>query len=206
MTDPVKDTCESLNLYESLSFCPGQSALPGLRNRGYAVQKAQISKFAQLPEITAALKMSEAAVLVGDFEFFADVKAFRIDVNDTASSLGSQAQGEYPNQTYVDTLTFKYSGNNEAAAGFARLVLNDELVFFVQMRDGKWRVVGNEAFSSRIKPAQESGSNVTDASGTTLEVTATSVAPAPFYRGKLCTVDGWLDCKTNVFTEEKPAA
>lgn len=136
--------------------------------------------------------MSEAAVLVGDFEFFADVEAFRIDVDDTASSLGSQAQGEYPNQTYVDTLTFKYSGNNEAATGFARLVLNDEIWCSscrCEMVNGEWWVMRHFRLASNR--LQESGSNVTDASGTTLEVTATSVAPAPFYRGKALHC-GWL--------------
>ena len=46
------------------------------------------------------------------------------------------------------------------------------------------------------------GQAVTDACGTTLEISSTDLAPAPFYEGKLPLVGGLvLDCKTGEVTD-----
>lgn len=204
--DPKENTCAGLDLYESLEYCEGETILPGLRNKAYAVSRRQVSKFATLPALAAKLGMAAAATLSGNFELFADVLAIRIDLLDTASNITSASQGEKPSKTFINTLTLKYPGNNEAAAGFCRIANADNMIFFIQQRDGKWRVVGNEKFDTNINPSQESGMAVTDASGTTLEITSTDLCPAPFYEGYLHTVDGWLNCKTGELTEDKPGS
>lgn len=205
MATEQTNNCEALDLYQSLNYCPGDTVLPGLRKTAYAVSKRQVAKFAKLPELAVKLQMDKISVLEGQFEMFADVVAIRIDLLDTASNITSQSQGEKPSKTFVNTATIKYPGNNEAATGFCRLANADDMIFFVQQRDGKWRVIGNKMFDTNINPSQESGMAVTDASGTTLEITSTDLCPAPFYKGLLHTVDGWLNCETDEITEEKPA-
>ena len=206
MPDVNTNPCAAVDIYDSLTFCDGQTVLPGLRKKAYAISRNQVKAFAKLPAIAANLAMDKAAVLVGEFEFFADATAIRIDLLDTASDVKSASQGEKPSKTFLNTLTIKYAGNDEAAAGFCRMANADDMIFFVQQRSGKWRVVGNEMFSTNINPSQESGMAVTDASGTTLEITGTDEAPAPFYEGLLHTADGWLNCATGEITAEKPTA
>ena len=72
----------------------------------------------------------------------------------------------------------------------------DNLIYVVKMRAGGYRWIGNENFRTNTNPAQDSGMNVTDASGTTLEVTLTDISPAPYFVGKLKTAAGTIDCST----------
>jgi hypothetical protein len=191
--------CNSVDLYESLEFCKGKTVLPGLRGKVYFIPKSQIVKFPTLPDLDEeGLAMGKLAVLKGDFALVADAVFHQLDILTTASNVTYTSQGEMPSKTFVNNSTLKYAGNNEEAAGFARLANVDDLIFVVQQRDGKFRVLGNEQFETDIKPAGDSGMQVTDASGTTLEVSVTDVAPAPFYVGKLPTAEGILDCATGL--------
>ena len=63
------------------------------------------------------------------------------------------------------------------------------------------RVIGNEMFSTNIKPAQESGAKETDASGTTFNIEVTDLTPAPFYKGIIKTDEGDIDASTGEFVE-----
>ena len=63
----------------------------------------------------------------------------------------------------------------------------------MQQRDGKFRVFGNEMFHTDTKPGQDSGTAVTDASGTTLEISVTdrfgNVSTESMTRPKALTTD-----------------
>lgn len=192
--------CASVNIYSSLRHCKGETVLPGLRPQAYAIPKSQIITFPTLPKPSdEAATMAAIATYKGDFALAAEAKWLVIDLLDTASNITSASQGEKPSKTFVNSATIKYAGNNEAATGFARMANSDDFIYVVQQRDGKFRVIGNEMFETNTNPGQESGMAVTDASGTTLEVSVTDVCPAPFYVGKLVTVDGVLDCATGTF-------
>lgn len=192
--------CNAVNIYENLEYCPGETILPGLYDRLYAIPKRQIVCYPALPAVAANTEMSDAGTLDGDFTLAADAKFFRVDILDTASSLKSESQGERPSKTFLITLSVKYPGNNAAAAGFCRMANADDLLYIARQRDGQFRVVGNERFSTDTKPSQESGQAVTDSSGTTLEITCTDLCPAPFYTGKLQTDEGEIDCSTGKIT------
>ena len=56
-------------------------------------------------------------------------------------------------------------------------------------------------FSTNVKPTQESGAKETDASGTTLNIEVSDVAPAPFYKGLIPTDDGDIDASTGELVE-----
>lgn len=195
--------CTTTNLYKSLDFCPGEPVVAGLCEELYAISKSQILAYPSLPAFAEeGVSMDTASVLKGSFTLAADAKFFRIDILDTASSLKSESQGERPSKTFLNTLSVKFPGNNEAAAGFCRLANTDNLLYILRQRDGKYRVVGNKMFSTETKPSQESGQGVTEASGTTIEITCTDFTPAPFFTGKIPTADGMLDCSTGEFSED----
>ena len=194
--------CTINNIYDDLSFCKGKTVLPGLRPKAYYIPKEQIVKFPTLPEVDAeGATMESIATYSGDFVFQADAVAKRIDILSPASNITSASQGEKPSKTFANSATLKYAGNNEKAVGFCRLANTDDFVYFIQQRDGKFRVLGNEAYETNTNPSQDSGMAETDASGTTLEITVTDVCPAPFYSGKLLTSDGTLDCATGQIEE-----
>lgn len=192
-----KNNCSSVNLYESLNYCKGETTLPGLRPEAWGIPKSQIMKYPKLPKLTdEGVTMETLAVYDGDFVLAADAVFFKIDILDSASNRQSSSQGEFPSKTFINNATLKYAGNNEKATGFCRMANADDLLYIVRQRDGKFRVIGNEMFSTDTKPSQDSGMAVTDASGTTLEISVTDVCPAPFYVGKLKTADGVIDCST----------
>ena len=85
---------------------------------------------------------------------------------------------------------------NEEATGFCRQANADDFVYLIQVRDGKFRVLGNEAFPTDTKPKQDSGEGVTGDFGTTIEVEVTDVCPAPFYVGEILTKEGTIDAAT----------
>ncbi len=189
--------CETLDIYESLEHCLGETVLPGLRPRAWGIPKKDILGWPTLPAPSDEnATMESIATYIEDFVLAADKKFFAIDILDTASNIKSESQGSIPSKTFINTLTLKYAGNNAAATGFCRLANSDDLVYIVQQRDGKFRVLGSEAFRSDTKCTQESGQEVTDASGTTFEITVTDVCPAPFYTGKFLTSEGIMNCAT----------
>lgn len=189
--------CQTLDIYDSLEHCLGETVLPGLRQQAWGIPKSQILGWPTLPDPhDEDAKMADIATYKGDFILAADAKFFKIDILDTASNIKSDSQGNLPSKTFLNTLTLKYAGNNAAAAGFCRLANCDDLVYIIQQRDGSFRILGNEKFRTDTKPSQDSGMEVTDASGTQFEITVTDVAPAPFYVGKFKTAEGIMDCAT----------
>lgn len=189
--------CPSVDIYADLEFCNGETTLPGLRPEVYCIPFSQIVKWPKRanPGDTEAT-MSTIAEYTGNFTLAADAVWRKIDLASFSSSLKSESQGEHPSKTFLNTLSLKYAGNNVEAAGFCRMANADNLVYVARMTDGQYRIVGSELCPTDTKPSQDTGTAVTDASGTTLEVTATDIAPAPFYRGELATSDGTIDCST----------
>ena len=195
--------CQSFDIYESLEHCSGEIVLPGLRPRAWGVPKAQILTYPVLPAPSdESVTMADIATLKEDFVLAADAKFFSIDILDVASSIKAESQGSNYSKTFLNTLTLKYAGNDAKAAGFCRLANSDDLLFIVQMRDGSFRVMGNEKFKTETKPSQDSGMNVTDESGTQLEITVTDLGPAPFYVGKFRTAEGIMNCATGLLESE----
>lgn len=185
--------CISTRLYESLKYCQGSPVLPGIRQRGYFISKADIVKWPLLPA-SAQKGMDETAVYRGSFELAADKKWHAIDFTHNKGALSYEAQGDKPSQTFLNKATLAHPEIDEAAAGAARQMLYDDIVYLIPQRDGKWRVVGNESFATDTKPQGTTGEGMTGEVGTTLEIEVADVCPLPFYRGTLDTDEGEIDC------------
>lgn len=186
-------SCENSSLYHSLVFCPGQTVLPGIRKAVYAISKRDIVKWPILPE-KATTSMKELAIYQGDFELAADAMFMRIDLSLNKGSLKYETQGEKPSRTILNKGSFKHPYNDEDAAAFARQAVADDLVFVVQQRNGKFRVLGNEMFETDVKVGGDTGEGTTGDVGTTIEVEVADICAVPFYVGKLVTEDGEIDC------------
>lgn len=178
--------CTTQGIYDSLNWCPGQHVLPGIRSRVYCIPKAWIAKWPKLPAIAPeTLTMDKLATYEGNFVLLSDKKWFSIDLLDNKSGITSESQGEIPSKTFLNKGNLLFAGTDEMATGFCRQANTDQLVFLVQERGGKFRVLGSEAFSVEVKPSQASGEGVTGSGGTTIAVEATDICPAPFYPGNI---------------------
>lgn len=184
--------CTGTALYQSLIFCQGKTILPGIKGC-YFARKADIATFPTLPD-KAETNMNELSILKGSFTMGEGQKFHKIDLNLDKGQLEYEVQGEYPSVTFLNKGNFIHQENDEDAAAFARQAVADDLILVVPTRDGKWRVLGNEAFRLTVKPKGTSGEGVTGQSGTTLEVSVTDVCPAPFYEGDLVTDEGNIKC------------
>lgn len=182
--------CTTKSIYESLNFCDGQTVLPGIKPKVYFLPKSKILSWPKLPQISEAEKMSDLAKLKGSFVLEADCKWRTLKALTTKSNATSETQGEYPSVTALNKATLKYPGTDEEAAGFARQAMSDDLVYLIQQRSGKFRVLGSESFETTTKPSLAMGEGNTGEAGTTLEIEATDICFAPFYEGKIETEDG----------------
>ncbi|MCD8296822.1 MAG: hypothetical protein LUC88_04545 [Prevotella sp.] len=176
-------------LYEDIEFCQGKKSLPGLRNHVYGISKRDILSW---PTIVRSKKTSLGTIAVydGDFELAADKKWHKLDLIPDENQIQVENQGTYGSKTFKVTGTFLLPGTEEEASGYIADANNDDMVYLAPQRNGKYRMVGCEAFSVELSLAQDSGKAATDTNSTTITATATDENPAPFYTGKIETEDG----------------
>lgn len=186
-------SCSDTSLYESLKFCKGTTVLPGIRQVGYFIPKDDITSWPTLPD-TATSSASELAVYSGSFTLADSKKFHRIDFTLNKGQITAETQGDIPARTFLNKASLYHPEIDETASGVVRQMLTDDIVYVIQLRNGKWRVLGNESFPTDTKPQQQSGEGTSGDFGTTLEIEVTDVCPAPFYVGTLATDDGEIDC------------
>lgn len=196
--------CDNSSLYESLDWCDGRTTLPGIRQRVYFIPKSEILEWPKLPSVKEAKSMGELAIYKGNFVLAADKKWRSLDSLDAKSNVTSESQGEKPSRTSLNKSTLKHAGTDEEATGFARQANVDNLVYLVQQRNKKFRVIGSDEFDADTKASQALGEGYTGEAGTTLEIEATDVCPAPFYTGKIETDDGDISGADGSAWEDAP--
>lgn len=188
----MPNNCTYGGIYASLKFCKGKTVLPGLRNRLYFIPKAWIVKWPKLRAISGQT-VSMFSVYDGAFTLAADKKWMYIDVIDNKGKLESESQGDKPSRTFLNKLAVVHPETDELAASFCRQANADDFVYLVQVRGGKFRVLGNEMFETDTKPKQDSGEGVSGDFGTTIEIEVTDECPAPYYYGTIEAVDGDIE-------------
>ena len=187
--------CTNAALYDSLPFCKGKTILPGIRSRMYYLPKRDIVSWPTLPD-TAKTDMSELATYEGNFTLASDKCWNFIGLVDNKGKIESESQGDKPARSFINKTSVVHPETDEYATGFARQANSDDFVYLIQVRNGKFRVLGCEAFSTDTKPKQDSGEGVTGDFGTTLDIEATDACPAPYYKGKIVTKEGIIDAAT----------
>ena len=189
-SQPANTPCAGGAPFDSLRFCAGSRVIPGIRSAVYYIAKSDILTWPTLPsETDSTTTLAKLATYTGDFTLRADKKFERIDLTTNKGNVEWETQGERPSCTFLNKLTASHPGTAEEAAGFCRLAQNADLVFLVQQRDGKFRVLGNEMFETVVKPKGSLGEGTSTNASTDIEIEATDICPAPFYTGKIITAD-----------------
>lgn len=176
------------NLQKSLSWCEGTPVLPGIRRRLYYIAKSSIVKWPTLAKDENG--RTTTATYQGNFTLSSDVTWKYIDVLSSKSQVQSEAQGEKPSQTQLNTLTAVHPGIGEEATAAAAYLNNNDNVFLFQDMNGLFRVIGSELYGTDTTVAQDLGQGPTGTASTTITCKASDVVPAPFYPGEILTEDG----------------
>lgn len=181
----ARNTCANNTLYQDLTYCKGKTILPGIRPLVAVIPKADIVKWPVLPNTPSGNMGSIAKYAEGNFTLASDKYWKLIDLTLNKGQITWETQGDKPSRTFLNKAPLEHPEINESAAGFARQAIADDLVFAIQQRDGKWRILGNELFDTDVKVSGGTGEGVSGEVGTKIEVEVTDVCPAPFYTGKL---------------------
>lgn len=185
-----QNPCATGAPFDSLRFCAGNRVIPGIRPAVYYIEKQAILKWPMLPTPQSdGVTLAKLATYDGNFTLQADKKWKRIDLSTNKGNVEWETQGERPSCTFLNKLTASHPGTAEEAAGFCSLSQNADLVFLVQQRDGKFRVLGNEMFETIVKPKGSLGEGTSTNASTDIEIEATDIVPAPFYPGEIDTED-----------------
>lgn len=183
-----KNICaDEKDLYQDLPFCRGQKSLPGLRAYAYYIKKSSIVAW---PADQEATSLEEVATKKGDFTLAADKKWLRIELVPDQQQLQVEQAGQWGARVFKNTATLVIPGTEENASGLAAELNNDNCVFLVPQRNGKFRLLGSESFDASVKPGLDSGKGTDDSNATTLTIEVYDEKPAPFYKGKIATTDG----------------
>ena len=196
--------CDVKTVFDSIEVCPGKTFMPGIRRRIYFAPKADIVTWPKLPKITGAngQKMEDLAKLDGNFTLAEDKYWKCMDLKDEASNVTFDTVGDEGSKLVQNTATAILAGQSDEVKGFARQAIKTNMVFLYQQRDGKFCVLGNEMFSTKIKAAGDTGAEATAATTSTYTIEAYDECPIPTYTGKLYIASGkYIDCATG--NEEK---
>ncbi len=185
---------DNATIYDDIEKCRGAKSYPGIKPYVYAISKQDIVSWPAKP--SAPKTLGEAAVLTGSFALAADKKFAKIGLVTDQSELKTESQGTEGSKTWKVSTTLVIPGTEEEATGFIAEANNDQLIYLVPQRNGKFRVVGCEEFDATATLSQDSGKAVTDTNATTIAVEATDTLPAPFYTGDIVTTDGTIDAST----------
>lgn len=176
-------------LYEDIEFCQGKKSLPGIRPYVYGISLRDVVSVPR-PKRESTSKLADIAIIKDNIVLNADAKWHKVGLVPDDGNVKSDSQGSYGSKTFAITATVNIPGTAEEATAYAAEVNNDQMLYLVPQRDGKYRLVGSDAFPAQVAPAQDTGSGPTDANQTTLAITATDEVPAPFYQGEIVTEDG----------------
>lgn len=187
-------------IYKDIEKCRGRKNLPGTRAYFYGISLYDVITMPKYNDTPEDLKA--AATLVGDFVLAADVKWHKVGMVVDEGTIQTENQGTEGNKSFKNTFTGVIPGTEEEATGYINEMNNDQMIFLVPQRNGKFRLVGNKEFPAVLSLKQELGKTATDANTTTVEAVATDYWSAPFYTGKIETEDGVISGETGELVTE----
>lgn len=178
--------------YTDMDWTQGNVNLPGIRRVVYYIPKREIVGF-PTRKASYTEKMGELAILVGSFILAANCYWRKITCIVEKSPLDGKSQGTKPSKTFINSLTIQHEGVDEDPTAFAMMANNDDFVYLVETKPGKWRVIGNDMYETETSPEQNLGGAATDEMYTKLAITVTDIAPAMFYEGQIVTETGIIN-------------
>lgn len=182
---------ENLN-YQSLKWPSGKNQLPGIKPKVFYIAKRDIVVFPKLAE-TFSEAMGELVTYLDSFQLAAGAYWKEISTLVDKSPLDGKGQGSKPSKTFLNQLVIAHEGVEEDASAFAMQANNDDFVYLVPTKNGKYRVIGNDMFQTDTAVEQKLGAEPTSEMGTMLTITCTDIAPGLYYVGEIVTEDGIIN-------------
>lgn len=195
--------CTDIDLYADVKQCAGQTNMPGIRERVFYAKKSSITKWPAIGKASdEGASLGAIVTAKGNFTLASEKTWNELSLTPDASSFGHESQGNVGSKTFNNTVALIAPGTEAEVSGLCAMLNNDDVVFLVQQRNGKFRIYGNEAFTTQCSCQQQSGAAVaSDSSQSTINVSVTDEIPAPFYEGEILTSSG-----TIMGTDGKPKA
>lgn len=174
-----------------MSWCQGKPARPGIKRRVYIVSISDIVAWPTLEK--DELGRITGVVYKGNFTLGEGVKFQTIDHLADKAEFKSEVQGEYPSQTFKNTVTVVHPGIGEEAAAATAALLNSNPLAIVEDMDGKYRVVGSQYYDTVVTVSRDNGQGPTGTAGTTITLESSDLVDCPFYEGEIPTEDGTIN-------------
>ena len=179
------------NILSKMEWCQGKPVLPGIRRRAYVIAANDIATWPDYER--DSLGRPSSAELKGKFVLNESAKFKAIDHLADKAETKSEAQGEFPSQTFNNQVTLVHPEVGPEATAAITPFLNTECVVIVEDMYGRYRVFGSKNWPAKISPAQDLGQGATGTSSTTLTVAASDEVSMPFYAGQIPTDDGVIN-------------
>ncbi len=174
--------------YGNLDWNDGQVNIPGIRPVVFYIPKNHIAVHAVINP--AAATAVEDVTYVGSHTLVEGKTWKRLSLLDEKSPVTFEPQGEQSSRSFLNKSTLKVPLTEEQAASFAKRANNDDFVYLVQEKMGKYRQIGNDMFRTSTTVLTALGGAPTDERAMTLEVSCTDGIPGPYYDGSIVTDDG----------------
>lgn len=202
MASSTSDICKGIQ--KTIDWCEGTPEIGGVSREVYYACISDIVDEAKIPVDKKGRPTS--ATLQGEYKFAADCVAQRIDILPEKSKFSSDPQGEYPSQSQLDKLNLYHPSIGPVATAACCYINNAPCIFWFKDSQGRWRVVGSKRFPIKNTVTQDGGEGPTGSPSTVINVESTNIVSAPYYTGKLLTVDGEIDCSTDTVTPDTEGA
>ena len=177
-------------LQQSLAWCQGKPLYAGIRRRLYFIPRSDIVTWPELQRDEDSGVAVASYAFDSSFGLRADAVWHFIDILPEKSSLTSEPQGEFPNQTQLNKLVALHPGIGEEAAFAAAMLSENECIFAVEDMNGICRIVGADYYQTKTTVSMDHGQGITASAGTTITVETTDLCPAPRYQGILMVEEG----------------
>lgn len=170
----------------------GEDNTGGLQVIGYYgfVSDIKRSTFPKIADAPADLEANIA--ITADIEMNTGKTMFPMYGQSEKSGLDGETIGEAGSQSTKRVAGWFYPGTSKKALGFARGLLNRDMVFIWIENNGQKRLQGTPAIPASVTVKDSIGKTSGDAKGITLEVTDYGCGPCPVYEGTI-PVDSSVD-------------
>lgn len=128
---------------------------------------------------------SQLVTITQNVRFKPYKKAYKLYVTLEKGAIESDSQGEYDGMSYMNKLKFYHPGQKAAVLGFAQVVKNANVIFWVKETDGQVRQVGHRGYPAKMVSAPSTTGNKTaDSRGIMFEFHSARKGPAPIFAGR----------------------
>ena len=185
----TKACTDQVDLYEDVRYCRGKKATPGVRPYFFQIPRRDVISI-PAPAGNAATTLAASITITDNFVLAADKKWHRIDLVPDKGKFTPESQGETYSKTSKNSASLPLPGTEEEASALASQLMNDDSLFLIPQRNGKFRLFGDDEFTVDVAYSQDSGDAVTGTNTTTLNISVPCETAPPFYAGEIVATDG----------------